>query len=210
MNYRHFLLSGSLAITSFATAALIAPAVQAQTVTSLPLEFINIGGGFDPTGFPAPAPVNGIGADITGGGFGRTIPFNPTTGGAILANFLGANVVGRFDYTGTSPGDSLEFNLSNGSFAFTTILAFGENSILDQAFNFDLSAVVPLFANTDLVVEFLQIDGGGTPVSTLSGVRLLITTTPEPGTVAGLGLLGAGLAASSLRKKSQRKNVTKV
>lgn len=204
MNYRHLLLSGSLAITSFATVALVSPAVHAANlVTSLPIQFVTTSGGFVP-GSGAPDPVNGISATIAGIGSGGTIPFNPTTGGAILSNFVAANVVGNYSFTGVDSGDFFSFDLlSNGVSVFNQTIASGPGT-LSGSFNLDLSSVVPIFANTDLVVQF---SGGGANAFTSHGqTRLLITTSvPEPGNVMGLGLLGAGLAASSVRKKFQSK-----
>lgn len=204
MNYRHFLLSGSLAVTSFATATLVAPAAHATNlaVTSLPIQFVTTSGGFSSPSTPpgSPDPVNGISATITGIGAGSTIPFNPTTGGAILSNFVAANVVGNYTFTGADPGDFFQFDLlSNGSSVFTNVIASGVGTA-SGSFNLDLSSVVPTVANTNLVVQF---SGGGANAFTSHGAtRLLITThVPEPGTVAALGFLGAGLAASSVRKK---------
>jgi PEP-CTERM motif len=209
MNYRHFLLSGSLAITSLTTVALVAPAAHASNlVTSLPIQFVTTSGGFVP-GAGAPNPVTGISATITGVGAGSTIPFNPTTGGAILPNFVAANAVGNYTFTGAALDDFFRFDLlSDGTSVFNSVIASGVGTV-NGSFNLDLSSVVPAFANTNLVVQFSG--GGATALTNHGATRLLITTrVPEPGTVAALGLLGAGLAASSVRKKFSGKTKIKI
>jgi PEP-CTERM motif len=189
-------------LSTFATVALVAPAVQAANlVTSLPIQFVTTTGGFTSPSTPPgpPSPITGISATIDGTGSGSTIPFNPSTGGAILSNFVGANVV--FDYVAGNP---LTFDLlSDGGSVFTqTVSTTG-------SYNIDLSSVVPTFANTDLVVQFSVLSGTG--ITSISGTKLLITTrTPEPATMAGIGLLGMGLAASATRRKLQEKAKTKV
>jgi hypothetical protein len=189
-------------LSTFATVALVAPAVQAGTlVTSLPLQFVNVTGGFTSPSTPpgTPDPINGISATINGTGSGSTIPFNPTTGGAILSNFLGANVL--FNYVAGNP---LTFDLlSNGSSVFNQTFS------ATNSYNIDLSSVVPGVANTALVVKFSVLSGDGT--TNIDGVKLLITTkTPEPGTLTGLGLLGMGLAGAVTRRKLQEKSKTRV
>jgi len=189
-------------LSTFATAALVAPAVQAGTlVTSLPIQFVTVTGGFSSPSTPPGSsdPINGISATINGTGSGSTIPFNPTTGGAILGNFLGANVL--FDYVA---GDTLTFDLlSNGtSVAHQSFSTSG-------SYNIDLKSVVPNYANTNLVVQFSVLSGTGT--TSISGVKLQITTkTPEPGTITAIGLLGLGLAGAATRRKLQEKAKTQV
>ncbi|MDT3676243.1 PEP-CTERM sorting domain-containing protein [Microcystis wesenbergii] len=189
-------------LSTFATVALVAPAVQAATlVTSLPIQFVNVTGGFTSPSTPpgSPDPINGISATINGAGSGSTIPFNPTTGGAILGNFVAANVL--FNYTA---GDPLTFDLlSNGSSVFTDTFSITGN------YNIDLTSVVPGVANTNLVVQFSVLSGTGT--TGINGVKLEITTkTPEPGTMTAIGLLGLGLAGAATRRQLQEKAKTKV
>jgi hypothetical protein len=189
-------------LSTFATVALVAPAVQAANlVTSLPIQFVTTTGGFTspstPPGFPNP--INGISATIDGIGSGSTIPFNPTTGGAILPNFIAANVV--FDYVAGNP---LTFNLLSDG-----VSVFDDTFDTSGSYNIDLSAIVPTVANTDLVVQFSVLSGTG--ITSISGTKLLITTrTPEPGTMAAIGLLGMGLAGAATRRKLQEKAKTKV
>jgi hypothetical protein len=197
-------------LSTFATVALVAPAVQAGTlVTSLPIVFETTTGGFEPFG-DAPDPTNGISADIISAGTGSTIPFIPSTGGAILANFLGANVLGSFVYDSEDEESILEFDLlANGVSVFSSILAQGDDST-SGSFNFDLSGVVPDNFTNALVVQFSQT---GEAISSLTGVKLEITTNthvPEPSSVVGLGLLGMGLAGAATRRKLQEKAKTKV
>ncbi|MFM2028139.1 MAG: hypothetical protein RLZZ339_2856 [Cyanobacteriota bacterium] len=189
-------------LSTFATVALVAPAVQAATlVTSLPIQFVNVTGGFTSPSTPpgSPDPINGISATINGIGSGSSIPFNPTTGGAILGNFVAANVL--FNYTA---GDPLTFDLlSNGSSVFTDTFSITGN------YNIDLTSVVPGVANTNLVVQFSVLSGTGT--TGINGVKLEITTkTPEPGTMTAIGLLGLGLAGAATRRQLQEKAKTKV
>jgi hypothetical protein len=189
-------------LSTFATVALVAPAVQAATlVTSLPIQFVNVTGGFTSPSTPPGTsdPINGISATINGIGSGSTIPFNPTTGGAILGNFVAANVL--FNYTA---GDPLTFDLlSNGSSVFTDTFSITGN------YNIDLTSVVPGVANTNLVVQFSVLSGTGT--TGINGVKLEITTkTPEPGTMTAIGLLGLGLAGAATRRQLQEKAKTKV
>ncbi|GAL92310.1 MAG: PEP-CTERM sorting domain-containing protein [Microcystis wesenbergii TW10] len=189
-------------LSTFATVALVAPAVQAATlVTSLPIQFVNVTGGFTSPSTPPGTsdPINGISATINGAGSGSTIPFNPTTGGAILGNFVAANVL--FNYTA---GDPLTFDLlSNGSSVFTDTFSITGN------YNIDLTSVVPGVANTNLVVQFSVLSGTGT--TGINGVKLEITTkTPEPGTMTAIGLLGLGLAGAATRRQLQEKAKTKV
>ncbi|MCZ8037606.1 MAG: PEP-CTERM sorting domain-containing protein [Microcystis sp. LE17-20A] len=189
-------------LSTFATVALVAPAVQAATlVTSLPIQFVNVTGGFTSPSTPPGTsdPINGISATINGIGSGSTIPFNPTTGGAILGNFVAANVL--FNYTA---GDPLTFDLlSNGSSVFTDTFSITGN------YNIDLTSVVPGVANTNLVVQFSVLSGTGT--TGINGVKLEITTkTPEPGTMTAIGLLGLGLAGAATRRQLPEKAKTKV
>jgi len=189
-------------LSTFATVALVAPALQAATlVTSLPIQFVNVTGGFTSPSTPPGTsdPINGISATINGAGSGSTIPFNPTTGGAILGNFVAANVL--FNYTA---GDPLTFDLlSNGSSVFTDTFSITGN------YNIDLTSVVPGVANTNLVVQFSVLSGTGT--TGINGVKLEITTkTPEPGTMTAIGLLGLGLAGAATRRQLQEKAKTKV
>ncbi|TRT89250.1 MAG: PEP-CTERM sorting domain-containing protein [Microcystis aeruginosa Ma_OC_H_19870700_S124] len=189
-------------LSTFATVALVAPAVQAATlVTSLPIQFVNVTGGFTSPSTPPGTsdPINGISATINGAGSGSTIPFNPTTGGAILGNFVAANVL--FNYTA---GDPLTFDLlSNGSSVFTDTFSITGN------YNIDLTSVVPGVANTNLVVQFSVLSGTGT--TGINGVKLEITTkTPEPGTMTAIGLLGLGLAGAATRRQLPEKAKTKV
>ncbi|MCZ8098084.1 MAG: PEP-CTERM sorting domain-containing protein [Burkholderiales bacterium] len=189
-------------LSTFATVALVAPAVQAATlVTSLPIQFVNVTGGFTSPSTPPGTSdtINGISATINGAGSGSTIPFNPTTGGAILGNFVAANVL--FNYTA---GDPLTFDLlSNGSSVFTDTFSITGN------YNIDLTSVVPGVANTNLVVQFSVLSGTGT--TGINGVKLEITTkTPEPGTMTAIGLLGLGLAGAATRRQLPEKAKTKV
>lgn len=187
-------------LSTFATVALVAPAVQAL-VTPLPIQFVTVTGGFTSPSTPpgSPDPINGISATIDGTGSGSSIPFNPTTGGAILGNFVAANVL--FNYTA---GDPLTFDLlSNGSSVFTDTFSITGN------YNIDLTSVVPGVANTNLVVQFSVLSGTGT--TGINGVKLEITTkTPEPGTMTAIGLLGLGLAGAATRRQLQEKAKTKV
>lgn len=189
-------------LSTFATAALVAPAVQAGTlVTSLPIQFVTVTGGFSSPSTPPGSsdPINGISATINGTGSGSTIPFNPTTGGAILSNFLGANVL--FNYVA---GNALTFDLlSNGTSVAT------QSFSTSGSYNIDLASVVPVYANTDLVVQFSVLSGTG--ITSISGVKLQITTkTTEPGTMTAIGLLGLGLAGAVTRRQLQEKAKTKV
>jgi hypothetical protein len=189
-------------LSTFATAALVAPAVQAGTlVTSLPIQFVTVTGGFSSPSTPPGSsdPINGISATINGTGSGSTIPFNPTTGGAILSNFLGANVL--FNYVA---GNALTFDLlSNGTSVAT------QSFSTSGSYNIDLASVVPVYANTDLVVQFSVLSGTG--ITSISGVKLQITTkTTEPGTMTAIGLLGLGLAGAATRRQLQEKAKTKV
>jgi hypothetical protein len=197
-------------LSTFATVALVAPAVQAGTlVTSLPIIFETTTGGFGPLP-PAPNPTDGIDADIFGAGTGSTIPFTPATGGAILANFVGANVSGSFDYSSQDTQGLLEFDLiADGNSVFSATLASGAG-VFSGPFNFDLSAVVPPNFNNSLFIQFSQT---GNPASALTDVKLEITTNthvPEPSSVVGLGLLGMGLAGAVTRRQLQEKSKTKV
>ncbi|TRU95839.1 MAG: PEP-CTERM sorting domain-containing protein [Microcystis wesenbergii Mw_QC_B_20070930_S4] len=189
-------------LSTFATVALVAPAVQAGTlVTSLPLQFVTVTGGFSSPSTPpgGPDPINGISATINGTGSGSTIPFNPTTGGAILGNFLGANVL--FNYVAGNP---LTFDLLSNN---TSV--FNQSFSTTGSYNIDLASVVPGVANTDLVVRFSVLSGTGT--TSISGVKLQITTkTPEPGNMTAIGLLGLGLAGAATRRQLQEKAKTKV
>jgi len=195
-------------LSTFATVALVAPAVQAATlVTSLPIQFVNVTGGFTSPSTPPGTsdPINGISATINGAGSGSTIPFNPTTGGAILGNFVAANVL--FNYTA---GDPLTFDLlsrPNPSSVFTSV--FNQVFSTTGPYNIDLTSVVPGVANTELVVQFSVLSGTGK--TEINGVKLEITTkTPEPGTMTSIGLLGLGLAGAATRRQLQEKAKTKV
>ena len=196
-----------LGLAAIASTGVFATSAQAATlVTSLPIQFVTTSGGFTPTGV-APNPATGISANINGTGAGSTIPFNPSTGGAILSNFKAANVTGTYNYNG-SAGGFLQFDLlasptSNGTFSsvFNNVIASGATTS-SGAFNLDLSSVVPANANKFLAIQF----SGANAVSSHGSTQLLITThVPEPSNVAGLGLLGVGLAASLTRKKLQAK-----
>jgi hypothetical protein len=198
-------------LSTFATVALVAPAVQAGTlVTSLPIIFETFEGGFTPT-IPTQDPINGIGATIIDEGQGDTEPFTPATGGAILANFIGANALGSFAYESADDAASLQFDLvAGGVSVFNQVLASGAGIVDDTLFNFDLSAVVPPNFNLPLFIHFRQT---GIATSTLEGVKLEITTNthvPEPSSVVGLGLLGMGLAGAVTRRQLQEKSKTKV
>lgn len=189
-------------LSTFATVALVAPAVQAGTlVTPLPIQFVTVTGGFTSPSTPpgTPDPINGISATINGTGSGSTIPFNPTTGGAILSNFLGANVL--FNYTAGNP---LTFDLlSNGSSVFT------DSFSTTGSYNIDLKNFVPVYANTELAIQFSVLSGTGT--TSINGVKLQITTkTPEPGAMTAIGLFGLGLASAATRRQLQEKAKTKV
>ena len=133
----------ALLLSTFATVALVAPAVQAGTlVTSLPIVFETFDGGFSPTS-PTQDPINGIGANITNAGQGNTDPFTPETGGAILGNFVAANVLGSFTYQSSDVNAKLEFDLvAGGTSVFNQVLAGGNNTIASTPFNFDLSAEI--------------------------------------------------------------------
>lgn len=208
-----------LGLTAIATTSVFATSAQATTlVTSLPIQFVTTSGGFLP-GAGAPNPVTGISASITGSGSGDTLPFNPSTGGAILSNFVAANVTGTYNYNGTDAADFLRFDLiagdstdpNDGTFSsvFGSFLGSGATTG-SGAFDFDLSAFVPPNANKFLAIHFRQFSQLGTTTSSHGATKLLITTKvphpiPEPSNMAGLGLLGIGLAASLTRKKLQAK-----
>ncbi len=195
----------AVVLSTFATVALVAPAVQAGTlVTSLPVEFVTITGGFIPTA-PAPNPTVGIGATINGTGSGSTLPFNPTTGGAILDNFLGTNVL--FNYVAGNPLTFHLYSRPDSSSAFTSI--FNQVFSTTGSYNIDLKSFVPGVANTELMIEFSVLSGTG--ITTINGVKVEITTrTPEPGTMTAIGLLGLGLAGAATRRQLQEKAKTKV
>ncbi|NCQ91699.1 MAG: PEP-CTERM sorting domain-containing protein [Microcystis aeruginosa LG13-03] len=197
-------------LSTFATVALVAPAVQAGTlVTSLPIVFETTTGGFSPTA-PTQDPINGIGATITNAGQGDTDPFTPATGGAILGNFIAANVLGSFTYQSSDANAKLEFDLfAHGTHVFNSVLASGVDNIASTSFNFNVSSVVPTNFSLPLFIRFTQT---GTSVSsTLAGVKIEITTkTPEPGTRTAIGLLGLGLAGAAIRRQLPEKTKTKV
>jgi hypothetical protein len=197
-------------LSTFATVALVAPAVQAGTlVTSLPIIFETTTGGFTPTG-TFPDSTNGISADIENAGSGSTDPFVPSTGGAILANFVAANALGLFVYDSNDTSSVLQFDfLADGVSIFSGVLAQGINSI-SGPFNFDLSGLVPSNFAKALAIQFTQT---GDAITSLTNVKLEITTNthvPEPSSVVGLGLLGMGLAGAVTRRKLQEKSKTKV
>jgi len=201
-----------LGLTAIATTGVFATSAQAASlVTSLPIEFVTTSGGFT-AGAGAPNPVTGISASINGSGAGSTIPFNPSTGGAIISNFIAANATGSFSYGAFSSGNSLQFDLlagstSGGPFSsvFNSVLASGAKLINNTPFNFDLSSAVAANANKFLAIQF-SVSGSGFPLVSLSSTKLLITTkVPEPSNLLGMGLLGVGLAASLTRKKLQAK-----
>ena len=197
-------------LSTFATVALVAPAVQAGTlVTSLPIVFVDKTGGFVPTS-PTQDPINGIGATITNAGQGDTEPFTPADEGAILGNFVAANVLGSFTYQSSDVSAKLEFDLvAGGTSVFNQVLAGGIGTIASTPFNFDLSAVVPPNFDRSLFIHFNQT--GTSVLSTLAGVKLQITTkTPEPGTMTTIGLFGLGLAGAAARRQLQEKAKTKV
>ncbi|TRU96438.1 MAG: PEP-CTERM sorting domain-containing protein [Microcystis wesenbergii Mw_QC_S_20081001_S30D] len=196
-------------LSTFATVALVAPAVQAGTlVTSLPIVFVDKTGGFVPTS-PTQDPINGIGATIINAGQGDTEPFTPATGGAILGNFVAANALGSFTYQSSDVNAKLEFALvAGGTSVFNQVLAGGIDTIAKTPFNFALSAVVPPNFDRSLFIHFRQT---GNALSTLAGVKLQITTkTPEPGNMTTIGLLGLGLAGAATRRQLQEKAKTKV
>lgn len=170
--------------------SLLATSSCATTVSPLPIEFVNTTGGFVATP-PSPNPVNGINAIIDGVGSGQTFPFNPVASGANLANFLGANIV--FDYVAGNP---LTFDLlSNDNSVFTKEFS------VTGFYDIDLKSVVPVHANTDLVIRFSVNTGTGT--TKISNIKALITTkTPqvtEPKSILGIGLFGLGLIAAIFR-----------
>lgn len=203
-------------LSTFATVALVAPAVQAGTlVTSLPIVFQTTTGGFNSPSSPPPPsgtpdPINGIGATITNAGQGDTDPFTPATGGAILGNFIAANVLGSFTYDSSDVNAKLEFDLfAHGTHVFNQVLASGVSTVPSTPFNFDVSSVVPTNFSLPLFIRFAQT--GTSVYSTLAGVKIKITTkTPEPGTMTAIGLLGLGLAGAATRRQLQEKTKTKV
>lgn len=202
-------------LSTFATVALVAPAVQAGTlVTSLPIVFQTTTPSFNSPSSPPPPsgnpdPINGIGATITNAGQGDTDPFTPATGGAILGNFIAANVLGSFTYQSSDANAKLEFDLfAHGTHVFNSVLASGVANITSTPFNFDVSSVVPTNFSLPLFIRFTQT---GNALSTLAGVKIEITTkTPEPGTMTAIGLLGLGLAGAATRRQLQEKTKTKV
>ena len=167
-----------------ASCVLLAPP-SCATISSLPIQ-LNTTDKFVVT-TPSPDPVNGISAIIDGVGSGQTSPFNPVAGGANLANFLGANIL--FDYVAGNP---LTFNLlSNNNSVFT------KEFLVSGFYNVDLKSVVPVYANTDLVIRF-SVDTG-TGMTEISNIKALITTTPqitEPKSILGISLFGLGLIAA--------------
>lgn len=203
-------------LSTFATVALVAPAVQAGTlVTSLPIVFETFDGGFNSPSSPPPSggtpdPINGISATITNAGQGDTDPFTPATGGAILGNFIAANVLGSFTYQSSDANAKLEFDLfAHGTHVFNNVLASGIDTITSTPFNFNVSSVVPTNFSLPLFIRFTQT--GSNVSSTLAGVKIEITTkTPEPGTRTAIGLLGLGLAGAAIRRQLPEKTKTKV
>ena len=197
-------------LSTFATVALVAPAVQAGVI-SIPISFVTVTGGFSSPSTPpgGPDPINGISATINGTGSGSTIPFTPATGGA-LSDFVAANALGSYTYQSSDINAKLEFDLlAGGTSVFNQVLSNGIGTISSTPFNFDLSAVVPPNFNLPLVIRFLQT--GNSVSSTLAGVKLEITTkTPEPGNMTAIGLLGLGLAGAATRRQLQEKAKTKV
>ncbi|MFM2378718.1 MAG: hypothetical protein RLZZ143_1296 [Cyanobacteriota bacterium] len=195
-------------LSTFATVALVAPAVQAGTlVTSLPVQFVTVTGGFTSPSTPpgSPDPINGISATIDGTGSGSTIPFNPTTGGAILSNFVGANVL--FNYVAGNPLTFDLFSRPDPSSVFTSV--FNQVFSATGPYNIDLTSVVPGVASTELMIQFSVLSGTGK--TEINGVKVEITTkTPEPGTMTAIGLFGLGLAGAATRRQLQEKTKTKV
>jgi len=213
LNVKHSALL--LGLSAIASTSVFATSAQAASlVTSLPIEFVTTSGGFT-AGAGAPNPVTGISASInSSSGAGSTIPFNPSTGGAIITNFIAANATGSYGYSGYDAADFLRFDLLAGnnptldgtfSSVFGSVLASGNKST-DGSFNFDLSSAVAANANKFLAVQF----SGSLSLfsfTELSSIKLLFTTkaVPEPSNLLGMGLLGVGIAASLTRKKLQAK-----
>lgn len=193
-------------LSTFATVALVAPAVQAL-VTPLPIQFVTVTGGFTSPSTPpgSPDPINGISATIDGTGSGSSIPFNPTTGGAILSNFLAANVL--FNYVDGNPVTFDLLSRPDKNSPFTSV--FNQVFSTTAFHNIDLTSVVPGVANTELIIQFSVLSGTGK--TEINGVKVEITTkTPEPGTMTAIGLLGLGLAGAATRRQLQEKTKTKV
>ena len=161
----------------------------AAAVFPLPIEFVDTTGGFVAMP-PSPSPVNGINAIVDGVGSGQTSPFNPVAGGANLANFLGANIV--FDYVAGNP---LAFDLlSNNNSVFT------KEFLVSGFYDVDLKSVVPVYANTDLIIRFNVNTGTG--ITEISNIKALITTRlqiPDPKSILGIGLFGLGLITAIFR-----------
>jgi hypothetical protein len=225
MNYRHFLLSGSLAVTSFTAVSVIAPTTHAGTIiTQLPIVFTNnvgtlgtdftvdnaIPGNIDANLFPTTTTPISVGTD----------PFIPANNpGVVLANFLGARTIGGFGYTSTDPNAIFRFDLiADGVSVFGQDLVSGLDGGFSSFFNIDLTPFVLPNASKSLFLRF-QLDSPNLDINnnifadgTLSDVQLLITTAavPEPGSGLALGFLGAGLAVVSVRKKLTDKTKTKV
>ena len=186
------------AFVAFLSLLTISPCAAA--VFPLPIEFVDTTGGFVAT-HPSPNPVNGINAIVDGVGAGQTSPFNPVAGGANLANFLGANIV--FDYVAGNP---LTFDLlSNNNSVFT------EEFLVSGFYNVDLKSVVPVYANTDLIIRFSVNTGTGT--TEISNIKALITTKPlqitEPKSILGVSLFGLGLFAAIFRDFKNYRNSLK-
>lgn len=180
--------------------SLLTTSAYATTVSPLPIELTDTTGGFVAT-HPSPNPVNGINAVVTGIGSGQTSPFDPVAGGANLANFLGANIV--FNYVAGNP---LVFDLlSNNNSVFT------KEFLVTGLYNIDLKSVVPVYANTNLVIRFSVNTGTGT--TEISNIKALITTkTPqitEPKSILGIGLFGLGLIAGIFRDFKNYRNFLK-
>jgi hypothetical protein len=224
MNYRHFLLSGSLAVTSFTAVSVIAPTTRAGTVvTQLPIIFTNnVGipstdftvdnatpGNIDASLFPTTTTLVSVGTDPL------ILANNPVV---ILANFRRARTIGGFGYTSTDSRAIFRFDLiADGESVFGRQLASGLDNGTSDFFDEDLTAFILANASKSLFLRFqldspsLDVNGNIFADGTLTDVQFLITTAvPEPGSGLALGFLGAGLAVVYVRKKWTKKTITKV
>jgi PEP-CTERM motif len=225
MNYRHFLLSGSLAVTSFTAVSVIASTTRAGTiVTQLPIIFNN-NVGMSGTDFTVDNATPGnidarllptITTPVSVGTEPLILANNPVV---ILANFLEARTIGGFGYTSTDPGAIFQFDLiADGVSVFDRKLASGLDGGFSSFFDEDLTAFILANASKSLSLRFqldspiLNVNGNIFADGNLTDVQFLITTAavPEPGSGLALGFLGAGLAVVSVRKKWTNKTKTKL